>query len=156
MTAAVKPGDPTWPVPSSAAATAVMRANRGRDTKPEVALRSDLHRRGLRFRKRHTIRLDGRRWTQPDVVFTRERLAIYVDGCFWHRCPVHGTTPRANSAYWTPKLERNVTRDRDTTASLEAEGWTVLRFWEHDPPAEIAGRVEAALAALRARHPLKA
>jgi DNA mismatch endonuclease (patch repair protein) len=122
-----------------------MRANRWRDTDPEVAVRSILHRRGHRFRKRHTIRLAGRRWTQPDLVFPRERLAVFIDGCFWHRCPVHGTMPRANSAYWGPKLDRNVARDRDTEVQLASLGWTVLRAWEHEVPTEIADRVVAAL-----------
>lgn len=127
-----------------------MRGNRWRDTAPEVALRSILHRQGLRFRKRYSIRLSGRRWTQPDVVFLRERLAVFVDGCFWHRCPLHGTTPRSNAAYWGPKLDRNVTRDRDTDHQLAALGWTVLRAWEHDEPGQIADRVQAALLKARA------
>jgi len=133
--------DPNWPIPSSAAASAVMVGNRGRDTRPEVALRSLLHRRGLRFRKSLTIRLGGRRWTQPDVAFPRERLVVYVDGCFWHKCPVHGVMPRANVDYWAPKLERNVARDRDTDRRLAALGWTVIRAWEHDAPEVIAQRV---------------
>lgn len=147
---AIEPGDPLWPMPSSAAATTVMRANRWRDTHPEVALRSDLHRRGLRFRKRHTIRLDGRRWTQPDVVFTRAKVAVFVDGCFWHRCPEHGTAPKANSGYWGPKLDRNVARDRDTDRQLRERGWLVIRAWEHERPADIADQVHAAV---RARTP---
>lgn len=125
-----------------------MLGNTWRDTKPEVAVRSILHRRGHRFRKRLTIRLGDGRWTQPDIAFTSKRLAVFIDGCFWHRCPLHGTEPRANSQYWKPKLDRNVRRDRDTDARLEGLGWSVLRAWEHEAPEEIAGRVESALADL--------
>lgn len=145
----MRPGDPQWPAPTSAATTAVMLGNRWRDTRPEVALRSILHRRGLRFRKRHTIALGERRWTQPDVVFPRERVAVFIDGCFWHRCPLHGTSPRSNAAYWGPKLDRNVARDQDTNDRLAALGWTVLRAWEHEAPAEVADRVYDMLRTLR-------
>jgi DNA mismatch endonuclease (patch repair protein) len=104
-----------------------------------------LHARGLRFRKRLTIRLEGRRWTQPDVAFPRARVAVFVDGCFWHRCPLHGTTPRANSAYWGPKLDRNVARDHDTERQLLGLGWHVIRAWEHEDPELVANRVEASV-----------
>src|SRR5215218_234434 len=147
----MRPGDPAWPEPSSAAATAVMRANRSSDTGPEVAVRSELHRRGLRFRKRLTIRLGGRRWTRPDVTFTRARVAVFVDGCFWHACPDHGTTPRVNAEYWGPKLARNVARDRDADDRLADLGWTVVRAWEHDDPVAIADRVTAAVQAVDCR-----
>jgi DNA mismatch endonuclease (patch repair protein) len=122
-----------------------MRANTWRDTAPEVALRSALHRRGRRFRKRLTIKLTGRRWTQPDICFTRARVAVFVDGCFWHRCPDHGVSPQANSSYWGPKLDRNVARDRDTDIQLAALGWVVVRAWEHEHPELVADRVEAVL-----------
>ena len=145
----MQPGDPLWPQPTSTAATAIMRSNRGRDTSPEVALRSELHRRGLRFRTRTTIRLGDRRWTQPDLVFTRARLAVFVDGCFWHSCPQHASQPRANSGYWEPKLAGNVVRDRDTDRRLAGLGWQVLRAWEHEDPLEVADRVQAAVVAPR-------
>ncbi len=141
----MKPSDPDWPQPSSPGASSVMRGNRWRDTAPEVAVRSILQSRGRRFRKRHTIRLGDGRWTQPDAVFTRARVVLFVDGCFWHRCPEHGTEPGANTAYWGPKLDRNVARDRDTDARLRSRGWMVVRAWEHEDPFEIADRVEAAL-----------
>lgn len=121
-----------------------MRANPRRDTKPEIALRSTLHRQGLRFRKDLPIRLPER-IVRPDIVFTRQRLAIFVDGCFWHRCPTHGTSPKANSDYWGPKLQRNVDRDHAVNEQLRAAGWTVLRAWEHEPPDEVAGRVASVL-----------
>jgi DNA mismatch endonuclease (patch repair protein) len=143
----VKPTDPDWPQPSSPTASAVMKGNRWRDTSPEAAVRSTLHRRGRRFLKRHTIRLGAGRWTQPDAVFTRARVALFIDGCFWHRCPEHGTSPTSNSSYWGPKLDRNVARDRDTDARLAALGWLVVRAWEHEDPTDIADRVDAAVAA---------
>src|SRR5690349_14645601 len=130
----MKPTDPGWPRPTSAAVSSVMRGNRWRDTSPEAAVRSILHRRGHRFLKRRTIKLEGRRWTQPDIVFPRARVAVFVDGCFWHRCPVHGTDPVANSSYWASKLDRNVARDRDTDLQLITLGWVVIRAWEHEEP----------------------
>ena len=122
-----------------------MLGNTWRDTSPEVVLRSILHRRGRRFQKRKTISLDGKRWTQPDIVFSGAHLAVFVDGCFWHRCPEHGTEPRSNTAYWKPKLDRNVARDRDTEAQLRERGWTVLRAWEHEDPTVVADRIETVL-----------
>jgi len=121
-----------------------MRRNPRRDTGPEVALRSELHRRGLRFRKDLPLRLPGR-VVRPDVVFTLARLAVFVDGCFWHACPIHGNQPRANTDYWQPKLERNVARDRSVDQALAAAGWRVLRAWEHEPAPEITDRVAATL-----------
>lgn len=129
-----------YPHPSSPAATAVMKGNTRRDTKPEAMVRSLLHRRGLRFRKDHRVTADGVR-TYPDIVFTRWRLAVYIDGCFWHRCPHHGTTPTSNVEYWVPKLERNVQRDRTATHALRRAGWTVLRYWEHVNAERVADEV---------------
>lgn len=108
-----------------------MRANRKTGSTPEVRLRTALHRRGLRFRKNHLVVLNGVRVT-PDVVFTRARLAVFVDGCFWHRCPQHGTAPRANAAYWIRKLTRNAQRDRSVDEALWASGWATVRMWEHE------------------------
>lgn len=99
---------------------------RSRDTKPELVLRRALFQRGLRFRVRTTLK------GKPDVVFTRARLSIFVDGCFWHGCPEHGTNPKSNSSYWDAKLARNRERDAEVTAALEAEGWEVVRYWDHD------------------------
>jgi len=138
---------PTPPPASSAAVRSVMQGNRGRDTKPEVALRSALHRRGLRFRK-HAAPLRGLR-CRADVVFPRERVAVFVDGCFWHRCPEHGLRPRTNQAYWDAKIARNVERDARNNAALAAAGWTVVRVWEHEPLEVAAERVEAAVLAAR-------
>jgi DNA mismatch endonuclease (patch repair protein) len=121
-----------------------MRSNRWRDTQPEVAVRSLLHRQGLRFRKRLTIRLGERRWTQPDLVLSRSRVVLFVDGCFWHSCPIHGVVPKSNRAYWEPKLARNVARDRDTDRRLRALGWHVIRAWEHEDPEQVAAAVAQA------------
>ena len=135
---------PTASWASDAAARKRMQANRSRDTGPELALRSELHRRGFRFRKNFVIRAGGMR-TSADIVFTRPRLAVFVDGCFWHRCPEHATNPKANSSYWLSKLENNVRRDRRVDTELTAHGWKILRVWEHELPADAADRITAAL-----------
>jgi len=121
-----------------------MQANRRRDTAPELQLRRELHRRGLRYRVDFPVRAGGI-LTRPDITFTRARVAVLVDGCFWHRCPEHGRDPRANQAYWKPKLEANVARDGRVNASLTQAGWMVVRIWEHEDVGEAAARVEAAL-----------
>jgi DNA mismatch endonuclease (patch repair protein) len=121
-----------------------MLGNRRTDTRPEVALRRALHACGLRFRK--DFRLDvGRLRTRPDVVFTRAKVAVFVDGCFWHSCPDHATRPKRNDDYWLPKLARNVQRDRAHDAALSAHGWTVIRIWEHESLDRAVGSVIAAL-----------
>lgn len=125
-----------------------MRGNVGTDTKPEAALRSELHRRGRRFRKNtrpvETVNC------RADIVFAASKVAVFVDGCFWHRCPEHGVSPRTNTEYWTAKLERNVARDRRNDAELARAGWTVVRIWEHDSPRAAADRIEAVLVAAQA------
>jgi DNA mismatch endonuclease, patch repair protein len=117
--------------PVSAGVRASMRSNRRRDTGPEKRIRSALHRRGYRFRVDHPLRLEGA-LVRPDVVFTRAKVAVFVDGCFWHSCPLHGTSPRSNRDYWGPKLARNAERDRANTVALRRDGWRVVRIWEHD------------------------
>ncbi len=121
-----------------------MRRNKRRDTRAEALVRSELHRLGLRFRKDFPLRVEGR-LVRPDVVFTRSKLAVFVDGCFWHSCPVHGTQPRANSDYWGPKLALNVRRDGEVDAALIAAEWRILRFWEHECPAASAERIAEVL-----------
>jgi len=133
-----------YPQPTSAAVTAAMRGNRRRDTGPERRLRSCLHAMGLRYRVDLPIQAGDVR-VRPDIVFPRQRLAVFVDGCFFHRCPHHGTTPRSNTWYWGPKLDRNVSRDRRVDADLHAAGWRVLRVWEHEAPGQAAARIAAAL-----------
>jgi DNA mismatch endonuclease (patch repair protein) len=93
------------------------------------------------------LEFDRRR--RVDIVFPRERVAVFVDGCFWHSCPDHATHPRANAEFWRSKLQRNVDRDRDTDGRLEALGWTVLRFWEHEDPGAAADRIEAVVRTVR-------
>lgn len=126
-----------------------MQGNRKTDTRPELVLRSELHRRGLRFRKNHPLRPDDGRLVRPDIVFTRARVVVFVDGCFWHRCPDHGNSPSANSAYWGPKLDRNVARDRETDHRLAYAGWTVVRVWEHEPTNDAADHVQGVIDAAR-------
>jgi DNA mismatch endonuclease (patch repair protein) len=110
-----------------------------RDTKHEVALRSLLHRRGLRFRTDYA--LPGLR-RRADIVFPRLHFAIFSDGCFWHGCPEHGTWPKSNAAWWRDKIEANRERDSDTDRRLANEGWLVLRVWEHEPAESAAIRIE--------------
>lgn len=93
-----------------------------------------MHRRGLRFRREYTIPLSHRRPVKADVAFPRRRVAVFLDGCYWHSCPDHGTKPKANEGYWTAKLARNVQRDREIDDALEAVGWTSIRIWEHEDP----------------------
>lgn len=138
------------PAPSSSAARDRFRAQRRRDTTPELALRRLLHARGLRYRV-DTAPLPGVR-RRADVVFTRVRVAVFVDGCFWHSCPTHATHPKANAAWWQAKLEATVARDRDTDTTLAAAGWTVVRVWEHEPPAQAADRVVQAYTARTTGH----
>jgi DNA mismatch endonuclease (patch repair protein) len=124
-----------------------MQGNRRRDTIPEKRLRSALFALGLRFRVDHPIRLSGQpRPIRPDVVFTRAKIAVFVDGCFWHGCPQHGTSPRRNSQYWDAKLALNRERDRRYDTRLSSAGWTVMRFWEHDSPERAAEQVARMLA----------
>lgn len=120
-----------------------MISNKRRDTKPELAVRSALHRAGLRYRVDHPPVPGLRR--RADIAFTRQRIAVFIDGCFWHGCPEHRTRPRRNADYWGPKIERNRERDRDTNERLAAAGWIVLRFWEHEPIDLIVSTIGAAV-----------
>lgn len=122
---------PNIPKPSSVEARNRMRANRSRDTKPEKALRSLLHRRGLRFRVDVSPIPGVRR--RADLVFPRARVAVFVDGCFWHGCPQHATWPKANADFWREKIETNRQRDEDTNRKFAEAGWVVVRVWEHEP-----------------------
>lgn len=129
-----------YPRPLSNEVSKRMRANHRSDTKPELALRSALHARGLRFRKDFPIRT-GPRLVRPDVVFTRKRVAVFLDGCFWHACPEHGTAPQRNSAYWSQKLKQNIERDLAVNRVLAEAGWAVIRIWEHESPTEAAALI---------------
>lgn len=124
-------------------ASARMSRQRRAHTAPELALRRELHRRGIRyFVDRAPIRGQRRR---ADLVFPRRRVAVYVDGCFWHRCPIHATDPKNNADWWAEKLAGNVARDRATDAALTAAGWQVVRIWEHEDPVCAADRVQTVL-----------
>jgi DNA mismatch endonuclease (patch repair protein) len=135
--------DSTKVTASSDAVKQRMSRQASHDTQPELLLRRILHRQGLRYRVHLRPERGIRR--QADIVFTRAKVAVFVDGCFWHRCPEHGTEPKANSVWWKAKLDRNSERDRETDQALVAAGWTVIRVWEHEDPVEAAARVKAAL-----------
>jgi DNA mismatch endonuclease (patch repair protein) len=122
-----------------------MVGNGRRDSSPETELRRALHRAGRRYRVDFPIRVPDRRAIRADIVFTRARVAVFVDGCFWHGCCEHGTRPRSNSAYWAAKIEINQTRDCEQTAALERDGWTVVRIWEHETPQAAFSRIATAL-----------
>lgn len=130
-----------------------MQANRSRDTLPEVRFRATLHRLGLCYFK-HRRPIPGLR-CEPDVLFPRIRLAIFLDGCYWHGCAEHGAYPTANADWWRAKFERVRARDLRNDQALRAAGWTVLRVWEHEPPDEAARRVHALIARLRADSPAR-
>ncbi|MFB8755105.1 very short patch repair endonuclease [Streptomyces sp. NPDC059852] len=153
--------DPAWVAPegswaSSAARRRNMQAIRSRDTKPEKLLRQLVHAKGLRYRVAARPLPDLRR--TADMVFGPAKVAVFVDGCYWHGCPDHYVPPKTNSGYWSEKVLRNVERDRDTDQRLRDAGWLVLRFWEHDSAEDCALAVAAAVAARKAqqkrtRHP---
>ncbi|MGY1701423.1 very short patch repair endonuclease [Geodermatophilus sp. SYSU D00766] len=142
---AERPSHSGRPAPSDPSVTSRMSRQARRDTMPEVALRRELHRRGLRFRVDWP--LPGMPRRRADIAFTRKHVAVFVDGCFWHACPEHRTAPATNASWWAAKLETNVRRDRDTDERLRTSGWTVLRFWEHAEVARAADAVEAAVRA---------
>jgi DNA mismatch endonuclease, patch repair protein len=121
-----------WPSASSLTVRQRMRATGGRDTPVERRIRSLLHRRGLRFRVDASPSAALR--SRADIVFRRARVAVYIDGCFWHGCPVHGTWPKTNATWWRAKIEGNQRRDVAVTAELLSLGWAVVRIWEHEDP----------------------
>ncbi|MCT2549061.1 very short patch repair endonuclease [Streptomyces atratus] len=129
--------------PSSPGVSARMSRQASRDTKPEVAVRKLLHASGYRYRVNE--RVPGMSRRTIDIAFTRAKVAVLIDGCFWHGCPVHATQPKSNAEWWRTKLERNMARDRETNEHLAEEGWTVLRFWEHEAPGGVAEQVAAAV-----------
>jgi DNA mismatch endonuclease (patch repair protein) len=139
-----------YPTPGSVAASRVARANKGVDTKPEIRLRSALHREGLRFRKDYLL-VDGSVRVKVDVAFPKARVAVFVDGCFWHGCPVHQRLPLRNADYWVPKLEANERRDRRVDDALRAAGWHVVRLWEHEDPTDKSKALSALIRSRRAR-----
>ena len=136
------------PTASSRSVSAFMSRQRTVDTGPEMAVRRELHRRGLRFRV-NVGNLPGR----PDIVFTKARIAVQIDGCFWHGCPDHGVAPKANADWWKAKLRANRERDTRNDHLLTEDGWLVIRAWEHQPPAEVADKVEREWMARTGRSP---
>ncbi len=127
------------PTPSSEAALNRMKAAKPRDTAPEKALRSALHKIGLRYRiDVRPIKELNRR---ADIAFRSTKVAIFVDGCFWHGCPIHGTEAKANAAFWKNKIKQNQMRDKDTNERLKKAGWKVIRVWEHENPQKAAQRI---------------
>lgn len=143
--AASESGRLPYPRASDEGRSRNMRANRRSDTKPEVLLRRQLHRLGYRYRKDHRLDLSAGIRVRPDIVFTRRKVAIFVDGCFWHVCPEHGREPTRNEWYWTPKLRRNVERDRLADEALAIAGWRVVRVWEHEDTESAVAKVRAAV-----------
>jgi DNA mismatch endonuclease, patch repair protein len=125
-----------------------MKATRRENTPCEIELRSALFRLGMRYRVHFPVPGTRRR---ADVAFPRMRIAVFVDGCFWHSCPDHATWPKANEAWWRRKLTANVMRDRDTSRRLEDAGWTVIRFWEHEDM-EVAAKSVAKVVREKQRH----
>jgi DNA mismatch endonuclease (patch repair protein) len=140
------------PSPGPSDRTPNLKAIRRKDTKPERQVRSALHGQGLRFRVDHPLRVDGYpRLIRPDVVFTRARLAVFVDGCWWHGCPAHGARETLrNEHYWRPKIALNQERDVRQNEALTHAGWTVLRVWEHEDPAAAAEAIRLRLTELYA------
>jgi DNA (cytosine-5)-methyltransferase 1 len=141
------PRRPAFPPASSEVIRERMRTTKRRDTKPELLLRSELDRHGLRYAVDHPV--DGTR-RRADIVFRGARVAVYVDGCYWHGCEAHGTMPKSNGQAWKDKFAANRSRDADTEARLVEAGWTVMRFWEHEDPVESAAKVLAAVRGERA------
>lgn len=120
----------------------VMSRIKGKDTGPELNLRKALWAEGYRYRLKS--KLPGR----PDIVFPRQKLAVFVDGCFWHGCPEHAVSPKSNSAFWSKKLGGNIERDGRVNARLASEGWRVLRIWEHEIEADVGSAVLKIAAAI--------
>ncbi|WP_071655715.1 very short patch repair endonuclease [Mangrovactinospora gilvigrisea] len=138
----------SWAAPegswaSSAANRKSMLGNRNRDTSPELALRRLVHAAGLRYRVAAKPLAKMRR--TADMVFRPTRIAVFIDGCYWHGCPDHFVQPKTNPEYWENKIGGNIRRDRETDQRLTDEGWLVLRFWEHQPAEECAAIVEDAV-----------
>ncbi|MGW2203990.1 very short patch repair endonuclease [Streptomyces sp. NPDC001774] len=140
------PPEGSWA--SSASRRRNMQAIRSRDTKPEQLVRRLLHAQGLRYRVAAKP-LPGLRRT-ADIVFRPVKLAVFIDGCYWHGCPDHYVPPKTNAGYWSDKVARNMARDRDTDDRLREAGWTVLRFWEHEPSAACAATIAAEVEKRRA------
>ena len=127
------------PLPSSDAALSRMKAAKSRDTLPEISIRLALYHKGLRYRiDAKPIKGLNRR---ADILFRSVKVAVFVDGCFWHGCPLHGTQAKANAEFWRTKIKHNQERDEDTNQRLKEAGWVVIRIWEHEDPSEAAEQI---------------
>ncbi|MGW0335416.1 very short patch repair endonuclease [Streptomyces sp. NPDC003011] len=133
---------------SSAARRRNMQAIRSRDTKPEQLIRRLVHAQGLRYRVAARPLPDLRR--TADLVFRPAKVAVFIDGCYWHGCPQHYVAPKTNQGYWSEKILRNMERDRDTDQKLTEAGWLVLRFWEHEASDACADIIAATVLTRRA------
>lgn len=128
------------PKPSSIGARNRMKAAKPRDTAPEITLRSELHKTGLRYRVDvRPVKEINRR---ADIVFRSVKVAIFVDGCFWHGCPKHGTQAKANAEFWQNKIKRNQARDAETNQLLKRAGWKVIRVWEHENTKKVSEKIQ--------------
>src|SRR6266545_3204330 len=138
------------PHASSTQVRRVMQANRSFDTALEALLRSELHKKGIRFRKH--VNVDAGVRCRADIIFRSARVCVFVDGCYWHGCPTHFRTPRVNSAWWNEKIADNRRRDRRKSAALRRQGWKVIRIWEHQLSLKSVARVaESIQATVRGR-----
>jgi len=127
------------PKPSSEAARNRMRAVKRRDTEAEMKVRRLLFAMGLRYRVDYEVIEEPRR--RADIVFKKAKVAVFIDGCFWHACPLHGSSSKANAKFWKDKIETNVERDKDTTRRLKEKGWLVIRAWEHEDPQKVTNKI---------------
>lgn len=137
------------PPASSPSVRSRMSTQRRRDTAPEQQVRKCLHARGVRFRT--DVKLEPTLRTRADIAWRGLKFAVFIDGCFWHGCPEHATRPTANAEWWAKKLDANAARDRRTDSALTSRGWTVRRYWEHEPPDGVANDIERVLTRLRHR-----
>ena len=138
------------PVSSSSQASRRMASVRQKGTVAEVSLRREMFRIGLRYRVYYEVLKKPRR--VADVAFPGRKVAVFVDGCFWHGCPEHATWPKQNAEFWREKIEANQRRDADTNDRLRSIGWTVLRFWSHEPPTAAARIIARAVALADSKH----
>lgn len=138
------------PIPSSPDVSRRMANVRQKGTGAEVALRREMYRLGLRYRINYEVLKTPRRLA--DVAFPGRKIAVFVDGCFWHGCPEHATWPKHNAEFWRQKIEANQRRDADTNDRLRSLGWTVLRFWAHEPPTDAARAVAHMVALVDSGH----
>jgi DNA mismatch endonuclease (patch repair protein) len=127
-----------------------MERQRRRDTAPELLVRRLLHARGQRFRVDARLEPDLR--VRGDIVWRSQKIAVFIDGCFWHGCPLHTTSPKANARWWQEKIATNVARDRRTDRALGDRGWHVLRFWEHESPVEVVDSIISVRSNVGRRH----